>query len=67
MAFVDIPVLGANDLGLSPHEVGRGGAMLKRLDYFLPDPGEGAEILEGNREEIIDKLMEMLKSKGGFK
>jgi len=33
----------------------------------LPEMGDGAEILEGSTEEIIDKLVELLKAKGGLK
>jgi electron transfer flavoprotein beta subunit len=33
----------------------------------VPDLGEGAEILEGNTDEIVEKLIELLKSKGGIK
>jgi len=40
---------------------------LKRLDYFLPELGEGAEILEGSMEEVAEKLIELLKAKGGIK
>jgi electron transfer flavoprotein beta subunit len=47
--------------------VGAAGARMKRLDYFVPDLGEGAEILEGSMEEISDKLIELLKAKGGIK
>jgi hypothetical protein len=32
-----------------------------------PEMGEGAEILEGSTEEKIDKLIELLKAKGGLK
>jgi electron transfer flavoprotein beta subunit len=39
----------------------------KRLDYFVPEMGEGAEMLEGSDEEIIAKLIELLKAKGGLK
>ena len=28
---------------------------------------EGAEMLEGSTEEIVDKLFELLKAKGGIK
>jgi electron transfer flavoprotein beta subunit len=67
VASIEIPVHSAGDLGIAEDTVGKSGARVKRLDYFVPDPGEGAEILEGNTDEIIDKLIELLKSKGGIK
>jgi electron transfer flavoprotein beta subunit len=67
VASVDIPVHGAADLGLAADSVGEAGARVKRLDYFMPELGEGAEMLEGSTEEIIEKLIEMLKAKGGLK
>jgi electron transfer flavoprotein beta subunit len=33
----------------------------------MPELGEGAEILEGSMEEIAEKLVELLKAKGGIK
>jgi electron transfer flavoprotein beta subunit len=47
--------------------VGGAGAVVKQLDYFVPDLGEGAEILEGSTDEIAAKLIDMLKAKGGIK
>ncbi len=67
VASVEIPVHGASDLGLDAGSVGENGAKVKRVDYFVPDLGEGAEILEGSAEEKIEKLIEILKSKGGIK
>ena len=67
VASVDIPTLGASDLGLDAGSVGEGAAGVKRIDYFVPEMGEGAEMLEGSTDEIIDKLIELLKSKGGIK
>ena len=67
VASVDIPVKGASDLGVDPATVGEAGAKVKRLDYFVPELGEGAEILEGSMEEKIEKLIELLKAKGGLK
>ena len=64
VATVDVPVHSAADLGLD------GGSItsnVKRLDYFVPEMGEGAEMLEGDDDEIIEKLIELLKSKGGLK
>lgn len=67
VASVEIPTLGAADLGLDAAAAGGAAAKVKRVDYFLPDLGKGAEILEGSTEEIIDKLVELLKAKGGLK
>jgi electron transfer flavoprotein beta subunit len=67
VASVDIPVRGADDLGLSSDMIGKTGSKVKRLDYFVPEPGEGAEMLEGSSDEILNKLLEILKSKGGIK
>ena len=64
VASVTIPALGAADLGL---DAGALSARVKRLDYFVPELGEGAEMLEGSTDEIIAKLLEMLKAKGGLK
>jgi electron transfer flavoprotein beta subunit len=67
VASVEIPAWGAGDLGIDAATVGAAGAKVKRLDYFLPDMGDGAEMLEGDTDEIIEKLIEMLKAKGGLK
>jgi electron transfer flavoprotein beta subunit len=64
VASVEIPTLAAADLGL---DAGALAPKVKRLDYFVPEMGEGAEMLEGSTEEIIAKLLEMLKAKGGLK
>jgi electron transfer flavoprotein beta subunit len=66
VASVDIPVKGAADLGIDAASVGEAGAKTKRVDYFVPDTGEGAEMLEGSTGEIIEKLIEKLKAKGGL-
>jgi electron transfer flavoprotein beta subunit len=63
---VEIPTYGAADLGISPAEVGNTAANVKRDDYFVPAAGKGAEILEGSNEEIADKLVTLLKTKGGL-
>ena len=67
VASVEIPVHAASDLGLAPESVGAAGAKVKRLDYFRPELGEGAEMLEGSPEEKLEKLVELLKTKGGIK
>ena len=67
VASVDIPVMGASDLGIDAATVGESGAGVKRVDYFVPELGEGAEILEGSNEEVAEKLIDLLKAKGGIK
>lgn len=66
VALVPIPTLGAAELGLAREFVGAGAAKVRRLDYFVPAAGDGAEILKGSREEIAEKLVELLKAKGGM-
>jgi electron transfer flavoprotein beta subunit len=67
VASVEIPVHGSGDLGIAAGSVGAAGAKVKRVDYFVPPMGEGAEMLEGSSDEIAEKLIELLKSKGGIK
>ena len=67
VASVDIPELGLSDLGLPADQVGEAGSRVKRVDYFVPEMGEGAEILEGDSEEVATKLIELLKARGGIK
>jgi electron transfer flavoprotein beta subunit len=67
VASVEIPVHGSSDLGIAAGAVGAAGAKVKRVDYFVPPMGEGAEMLEGSSDEIAEKLIELLKSKGGIK
>ncbi|MFW6415077.1 MAG: electron transfer flavoprotein subunit beta/FixA family protein [Thermodesulfobacteriota bacterium] len=67
VANVEIPSHSLSDLGLSEDDVGEKAAKVKRVDYFVPETGEGAEMLEGDTEEKAEKLAEILKSKGGIK
>ncbi|PIE70362.1 MAG: electron transfer flavoprotein subunit beta [Deltaproteobacteria bacterium] len=66
VASVDIPEYGADDLGVDAATVGEDAAKTKRVDYFIPETGEGAEMLEGSTDEIIAKLIEHLKANGGL-
>jgi len=67
VASVEIPVLGAPELGVEAGAVGEAAAKVKREDYFVPALGKGAEMLQGSREEIVEKLLELVKAKGGLK
>ena len=65
VASVEIPTLGCSELGLDPSTVGEAAAKVRRVNYFLPPLGKGAEILDGSREEKIDKLVGLLKTAAG--
>lgn len=67
VASVEIPTYSASDLGVAADAVGAGAARLKKVDYFVPEAGEGAEMLEGSVEEVAEKMVEILKAKGGLK
>jgi electron transfer flavoprotein beta subunit len=66
VASVPIPTYGAADLGVDPGAVGQAAAKVKRVDYFVPALGKGAEILQGSREEIVEKVAELVAAKGGL-
>ena len=66
VASVEIPTFSASDLGIGSDAAGEAAAKVKKIDYFLPDMGDGAEMLEGSTDEIAEKLIEMLKAKGGL-
>lgn len=66
VASIPIPTLGAEALGLPKSAVGAAAAKTKRVDYFLPPQGKGAEMWQGSREENVDRLVEVLKAKGGL-
>ena len=67
VASVAIPNYGASDLGVDPSTVGGKAAKVKRVDYFVPALGKGAEMLDGSREENIEKVIELMAAKGGLK
>ena len=67
VASLPVPTYGASDLGVDPSIVGGARAKVKRVDYFVPALGKGAEMLSGTREENIDRLVELVAAKGGLK
>jgi electron transfer flavoprotein beta subunit len=66
VASIPIPTFDASGLGVDPGSVGESAAKVKRVDYFVPALGKGAEMLQGSREENIDKVYELLAAKGGL-
>ncbi len=66
VASVPIRTFGALELGVDPGTVGVAPAKVKRVDYFLPSLGKGAEILHGSREENVDRVLALIAAKGGL-
>lgn len=67
VASVPISLLGASDLGVEKTAVGEVAAKVRRLDYFVPAPSKGAEMLHGRREENAHKVLELIAARGGLK
>jgi len=67
VASVPIPNFDAAKLGIDSSGAGASAANVKRMDYFIPALGNGAEILHGTREENIDKVLELVAANGGLK
>ena len=67
VASVEIPTLGTSDLGLEATAVGEAAAKVKRTDYFVPVVTKQAEMLQGSPEEMAEKVVELVKAKGGFR
>src|ERR1019366_7349331 len=66
VASLEVPTFSTSNLDVDASAVGDAGAKVKRVDYFVPALGKGAEMLEGDREEVIAKLIELMKAKGGL-
>jgi electron transfer flavoprotein beta subunit len=66
VASVEIPVLDGAALGVDPAAVGQAAAKVRRVDYFVPAAGAGADMLTGSTQEVASQLVELLKAKGGL-
>jgi electron transfer flavoprotein beta subunit len=67
VASVPIPTFSALELGIDADTVGEAATKVKRVDYFAPALGKGAEILHGSREENVARVLELVAAKGGLK
>lgn len=67
VASVPIATLGATDLGIDAATTGERAARVKRIDYFVPTMGQGAEMLTGSREANAENVLELIGAKGGPK
>ena len=67
VASVPIPTFSAAELALSAGAVGKAAAKVERVNYFVPAVGAGAQMLEGKTEVIADKVIELVRARGGLK
>lgn len=67
VAAVPIPTCGAAELNIVPGEVGEIAAKVRRLDYFVPAAGKGAEMLHGSRGENVERITELIAARGGLR
>ncbi|HTQ87143.1 MAG TPA: electron transfer flavoprotein subunit beta/FixA family protein [Candidatus Solibacter sp.] len=66
VASLPIPRFGAPEMAVALGYAGRQNAKVVRDGYYVPAASGGAEMLQGSREEVIEKLVELLKAKGGL-
>ena len=67
VASVPIPTLACLDLSIDRITVGESAAKVKRIDYFTPVVSKQAEILQGSREENVERVFELVAAKGGLR
>lgn len=67
VASVPVPRYGRSELKLDCNTVGETAATVKRMGYFLPQSGQGAAMLHGNREQIVDQVTELIAAQGGLR
>ena len=61
VASVPIPTFGAADLGVNGNASAKK-AKVRRMDYFVPPLGKGAEMLEGTADQKIDQADRTVES-----
>jgi electron transfer flavoprotein beta subunit len=66
VAKKEIKPLGISDLSLGAGDVGSQGSDIRVDQLSIPPTGKGAEWLEGNPEEIAQKVLAILKERGGL-
>lgn len=65
VAKKEIKILGLGDLAMKPDDTGESGSKTLIERVFLPPVGEGAEMLEGSAENVAEKVVSIIKEKGG--
>jgi electron transfer flavoprotein beta subunit len=66
VARLEIEVLDLAKLGLNPDEAGEPGSRTVVQRAFFTPLGEGAQIFEGTTDEVAEKVVTIIKEKGGI-
>ncbi|MCK4236606.1 MAG: electron transfer flavoprotein subunit beta/FixA family protein [Candidatus Krumholzibacteria bacterium] len=61
----EIPVLVPADLGLDPGSVGKDANLLNMMGMAQPPAGKEAEMLQGTPAEVAEKILSIIREKGG--
>jgi len=67
VASYEIPVLDGAALGIPTDSVGAAAARVRRVGYFVPEQGAGAEMIEGSIEEMAARIVDLLRAQGGIR
>jgi electron transfer flavoprotein beta subunit len=67
VASVPIPTYGVSELGMDANTVGGAAAKVTRMDYFVPALGKSAQMLDGTRDDNVERVLELVAAKGGLK
>lgn len=63
---MEIPTCSLNELRLTDESFGASARRVRLEELRLPAHGDGAQILEGRDEEMIDKVVDFLQEKGAL-
>jgi electron transfer flavoprotein beta subunit len=66
VSSMEIPLQNASELELDASSLGAAGAMVTVEEIFLPPKADGAEMLEGGDEEMVEQLVGKLREQGGL-
>ena len=62
----DLREVGTKDLSVAPEELGSSGSLIELKEIYIPPAEKEAEILKGTPEEISEKVLNILREKGGL-
>ncbi len=65
VAKKEIKTHGLGELTMKPEDAGEAGSNTLIEKVFLPPVGEGAQMLEGTTDEVADRVVALVKEKGG--